>query len=138
MARKRAPKPPPIEAQREAATWTATGKLWRGVQVTKGEHTRLDMLDEWLLRQYDEGAKLAPSPRGAPPKWGQMLDAVRWLRVRCVKLSDAPGSKCVAALTEFLDQTRTAECRSDRDSTAEQLAGTLIAIARTVEGEGGQ
>lgn len=141
MARRRAPQPPPLEAQREAAGWPR-GRLWGDMQTEswvpgKSPYPMTDdvrLLDEWLLRYHAEAAKLAPRKRGRPPKWARMRAAVQWLRKgRILTISDAPGSRCVESLGKFLDQTRTALYRGEHDSTAAELAGTLRALLCSVK-----
>ena len=136
MARRRAPQSPPLDAQRQAAGWAATGKRWTDIQVSDAEAyvTDVDLLEYWLLRDHPAAAEIAPRGRGRPPKWARMIEALRWLRANGVDtLSDAPGSRCVQELGGFIDQGRATLYRGERDSTAEELAGTLVALRHTIE-----
>lgn len=135
MARRRAPKPPSYDAQRKVAGWPGTAKPWGKMHISPTEPDKLELLEIWVLPHHGEAAKITPRGRGRPTKWDQKMDAIRWLRAKGVALSDAPGSLCVRSLTEFLDQTRRVKYRGDRDSTAEELAGTLVALARTIKRE---
>lgn len=136
MARRRAPKPPPFDAQRIAAG-VANWKFGaRGIEVSDKPLTDLDLLEQWLLKDHPEAAKIAPRHRGRPAGWDEMLQAVRWLRKDGIDIvSDAPGSRCVSSLGKFLDaqaaQRQRPRIHGERDSTAEACAGTLLAILQT-------
>jgi len=124
MARRRAPQPPPLDAQRKAAAWPKDGKRWAGIQITDTEQfsNDVDRLEGWLLRYHPAAAEIAPRGRGAPVKWTQMVEALRWLRARgLLKISDAPGGRCAKELGRFLDHTRARRIHGSRDSTAEEL-----------------
>lgn len=156
MAKRRAPKPPPFDAQR-AAAGAANWKLGaRGIEISDHPllETDIDLLEHWLLKYHPEAAEIARRGRGKPPIWASRLQDVRWLRKNGVEtVSDAPGSRCVKLLGKLLDAQyqkkkkerehgeRDAQCQEkkeerphgERDSTAESRAGVLRAILDTIK-----
>ena len=118
MARRRAPKAPPLSAQKAVLQS-------HHVSVGDAPWNELDVLAEWLLRMMSDAAAREPRPHGRPPKWKRNLEAVEYLRSVAppVTLSAAPGSRCVTLLAEFLAKSAGHESRD----TAAELAGTLIA-----------
>ena len=95
--------------------------------------SELDRLD-WLLEHHPKAAEIAPRGRGRPADWTRKIEAIQKLRsVGITKISDAPGSRCVRVLTDFLDEKLCKPKYGSHKHAAAELAGTLLELLRTIE-----
>jgi hypothetical protein len=135
MARRRAPRPPSREAQKRAFYKASDGQRHRilapGPPPTYGDLRFF--LEEEIAALNEEERKR----KGAPGKLARAIRALEWLADHGIdKLSDAPRSRCVKCLERFLSHERaatpTAKKPAKTTSTAQTLAGTLLAYEGTI------
>jgi hypothetical protein len=139
MARRRLPKPPTLNAQIKAFYTETDGRQYGKLNTSEHPPTIFSNV-RWLVEQELAGARHEARGEGAPPKLVRAIAATNWLERAGVKLSDAPGSRCVKELMRFLEdyaaRASSGEPRPVSRSTAETLAGTLLAYADAIKSSG--
>lgn len=143
MARRKARKLPPIEAQKAAAQLHPQphNKSRHIRTCADGTPSQVDLLF-WFLTRFEKAAPHAPPPKNRATDWKMHQEAVSWLRSKeFTKISDAPGSRCVRSLQRFLTDWRAQQAQIKdmppppqpaSEYTAAELAGTLIATAKAI------
>jgi hypothetical protein len=148
MARRRAPQPPSLEAQKEVFYKATGGHPWGALTVTdvtagsankNATPTFPSLYSDIRSLIQQEAAAVGEEkkrPEGRPAKLPRAIEATRWLELTGVRLSAAYGSHCVTELVKFLEHHEGRVGVSRR--TAATLAGTLIAYAETIIVERGE
>jgi hypothetical protein len=129
MARRRLSITPSREARREAFYEQTGGRPYGQLNISDRPMTVFGEI-RWVVEGHIAASRKEPTREGAPPKLARIVAATYWLERAGVTLSDAPGSRCVKELVKFLEDWHARPGISP--STAETLAGTLIAYAREI------
>jgi hypothetical protein len=148
MAHRQAPQAPSKEPQKRAFYRATRGRHWRGLRGklvsgpraqrnstrrTKGQWPALYQELRWAIGQeiaalQEEAQSKGRRREGTPAKLARLIRASVWLEHHGgIGLSDAPNSRCVRGLRRLLEWEGAAHPAPR--STAEQLAGTLLAYA---------
>jgi hypothetical protein len=134
MARRRAPLAPSREAQHRAFYKASGGKHHRTLRP--GPPTLHSGL-VWLLENELAASREEETRReGAPAKVARLIPATIWLEHFGIGLTDTRTSRCVRALTRFLEHEAAGSPGGSgpkAQGTAEQLAGTLLAYTRSLK-----
>ena len=131
MARRRAPAAPSITDQRLGFRMLTRGGRFHTVISNDPELGPAQLVAKLHDAAAREAARRGDTQaRGRPPDWDRLVAAAQKLEAEGVRLSDAPGSRAVGVLHEFLAKRQRG--KSSRNTAAE-LAGTLLALGRSFQ-----